>query len=165
VPGKEELNMSSHERGRAKGARALFFILVLLLTEFTAAPRAQAGTPTADPGPRIERGFWQYSLETKTDLVKLVIRDKAGEVGTYKTLFTVTAPDQKQYSAGTNGAGALESAVFFPNDFGAEWRKGVYTWTCTIGGKMIVHGSFQYCTSCQIHLLQTNFSPELYSGR
>jgi len=183
--------MSGDERGRKHGARdehegrgpkgyerrplplktltrvihVLFLILLLLLMDFMAAPRAKAGTMAAGSDSRVERGFWQYNLETKPDLVKFVIRDKAGRVGTYKALFTVTAPDKRQYSSEKNGSGALESAVFFPNDFGAEWTRGVYTWTCTVGGRKIVHGSFEYCTSCQIRLLQTNFSPELYSGR
>ena len=116
--------------------QVLFLILLLLMTGFIAVPYAKGGTAmTAGPDSRVERGFWQYDVETKPDLVKLVIRDKAGEVGTYKALFTVTAPDKKQYSSEKNGSAALESAVLFPNDFGAEWTKGVYTWTCTIGGK------------------------------
>ncbi len=94
-----------------------------------------AWNPDTGPDSRVERGFWQYNVETKPDVVKLVIRDKAGEVGTYKALFTVTAPDKKQYSSERNGSGALESVVFFPNDFGAAWTKGVYTWTCTIRWK------------------------------
>ena len=149
----------------ARVIQALFLGLLLLMTDFTAAPHAKAGTLTAGSGSRAERGFWQYNVEAKPDLVELVIRDKAGEVGAYKALFTVTGPDKKQYSSEKTGSGALESAVFFPKDFGAEWTRGVYTWTCTIGGRKIVHGSFEYCSSCQIRLLQTSFSPELYSGR
>jgi hypothetical protein len=136
------------------------------MTGFIATPYAKAGTPpTTGLGSRVEKGFWQYDVETKSDVVKLVIRDKAGEVGTYKALFTVTAPDKRQYSSEKNGSAALESAAFFPNDFGAEWTKGVYTWTCTIGGTKIVRGSFEYCSSCQIRLLQANFLPVLSSGR
>jgi hypothetical protein len=146
--------------------QALFLILFLLMTGFVAVPHAKAGTPvTAGSDSRVERGFWQYDVETKPDSVKLVIRDKAGEVGTYKALFTVTAPDKKQYSSEKIGSAALESVVFFPNDFGAEWTKGVYTWTCTIGGRKIIHGSFEYCASCQIRLFQTNFSPQPSSSR
>jgi hypothetical protein len=174
-PEEQDEHEGRGHKGHGRGPRrlrtltrvihVLAVILLLLVTDFMAAPRTKAGTQTAWSDSRVERGFWQYNLETKPDLVKLVIRDKAGEVGAYKALFTVIAPDKQQYSSEKNGSGALESAVSFPNDFGAEWTKGVYTWTCIIGGRKIVHGSFEYCTSCQIRLLQTSFSPELYSGR
>ena len=147
-----------------KVAVMLFLLLLLPIMGLIAAPDAKAGTETV-LDPPVERGYWQYSVDTEKDLVKLGIRDKGGQVGAYRAVFVVTGPDKRQYSSAKNGSGAAELAASFPRDFNAEWTRGVYTWNCTIGGRMIVQGSFEYCTSCQIRLLQAGFLPVRSAGR
>ena len=142
----------------------LFALLLLPTLGLIAAPDAKAGAETV-LDPPVERGYWQYSVDTEENLVMLGIRDKGGRVGTYRAVFVVTGPDKRQYSSAKNGSGTAELAASFPHDFGAEWTRGVYTWNCTIGGRTIVQGSFEYCTSCQIRLLQTSFLPVRSAGR
>ena len=140
-------------------AAVILFVLVLLPTlGLIEAPDAKAGADTV-LDPPVERGYWQYSVDTEENVVRLGIRDKGGRVGAYQAMFVVTGPDKRAYSSAKNGSGTAEVTASFPRDFGAEWTRGVYTWNCTIGGRVIVQGSFEYCTSCQIRLLQTNFLP------
>jgi hypothetical protein len=141
--------------------KKLVILLPLLLLLPAVVVWAQNSVPQAPTvlDPRIERGFWQYGVDTERDAVRLAIRDKGGQVGTYSAIFVVTAPDKRQYSFTKDGSGITESVAFFPRDFNAAWRKGVYTWSCTIGGRTMVQGSFEYCTSCQIRLLQAGFVP------
>ncbi len=139
--------------------RAIVLPLLLLFPlAFVSAQGTLAQAPTV-LDPRIERGFWQYGVDTERDSVRLAIRDKGGQVGTYRATFVVTAPDKRHYSVTKDGSGITESDAFFPRDFNAAWVRGVYTWSCTIGGRTIVQGSFEYCTSCQIRLLQAGFVP------
>ncbi len=148
--------------------RNVSVILVLLLLSPTlgliAASDAKAGTATV-LDPPVERGFWQYSVDTGQDSVKLAIRDKEGQVGTYRAVFVVIGPDKRQYSSAKDGSGTAEVAASFPRDFDGAWTRGVYTWDCTIGGRRIVQGSFEYCTSCQIRLLPVSFLPVRSAGR
>ena len=147
-----------------KVAVILFLLPLLPTMGLITAPDAKAGAETVLDSP-VERGYWQYSVDTEEDLVKLAIRDKGGQVGAYRAVFVVTAPDKRQYSSAKDGSRTAELAASFPRDFGAEWTRGVYTWNCTIGGRMIVQGSFEYCTSCQIRLLQASFLPVRSAGR
>ena len=143
----------------------IVFVLVLLPTlGLIAASDAKAGADTV-LDPPVERGYWQYIVDTEENVVKLGIRDKGGRVGAYQAMFVVTGPDNRAYSSAKNGSGTAEVAASFPRDFGAEWTRGVYTWNCMVGGRMILQGSFEYCTSCQIRLLQTNFLPIRSAGR
>jgi hypothetical protein len=128
-----------------------------------AVPDAKAGTETVFSA--VQKGFWQYNVDTEQDTVRLAIRDKRGEVGAYRAVFAVTAPDKRQYSSAKNGSGTAEVAASFPLDFNAEWTRGLYSWACTIGGRTTVHGSFEYCTSCQIRLLQAGFLQLDAAGR
>ncbi len=139
----------------------LAIVLPLLILVPAVVVSAQNSVPQASTvtDPRIERGFWQYGVDTEHDSVRLAIRDKGGQVGTYRATFAVTAPDKKHYSFTKGGSGITESVAFFPRDFNAAWVRGVYTWSCTIGGRTMVQGSFEYCTSCQIRLLQADFVP------
>ena len=141
--------------------KKLAIVLPLLLFLPAGVVSAQNSLPQAYTvrDPRVERGFWQYGVDTEHDSVRLAIRDKGGRVGTYRATFVVTAPDKRHYSFAKDGSGITESVAFFPRDFKAEWIRGVYTWSCTIGGKTMVQGSFEYCTSCQIRLLQAGFVP------
>jgi hypothetical protein len=139
----------------------LFALLLLPGMGLVAAPDAKAGVLDSS----VERGYWQYSTGTEEDVVRLGIRDKGGQVGAYRATFVVIAPDKREYSSAKNGSGTAEVTASFPRDFGAEWIRGVYTWNCTIGGRMILQGSFEYCTSCQIRLFQTGFVPLRSAGR
>jgi len=138
---------------------------LLLLFPPAVVVSAQETVAHAYTDPGIERGFWQYSVDTERDSVRLAIRDKAGQVGTYRATFVVTAPDKKQYNVTKDGSGTAETVTFFPHDSHAEWLRGVYTWSCTIGDRMLVQGSFEYCTSCQIRLHQAGFAPVRSAGR
>ena len=141
--------------------KKLAIVLPLLILLPAVVVSAQDSVPQVSTvlDPRVERGFWQYGVDTERDSVRLAIRDKGGQVGTYRATFVVTAPDKRQYSFAREGSGIAESLAFFPRDFNAEWIRGVYTWNCTIGSRTVVQGSFEYCTSCQIRLLQAGFVP------
>ena len=115
--------------------------------------------------PPVEKGFWQYGVNSGQGSIRLAIRDKLGHVGDYRAVFVVTAPDMRAYNSEKNGSGTSEVSASFPYDFGAAWMKGVYTWTCTISGRTIAQGSFQYCKWCQIRLLGTSFVPMRSAGR
>jgi hypothetical protein len=142
----------------------LCVLLLLLAMGLVAAPDAKAGADTV-LDTSVERGYWQYSVGTEENVVKLGIRDKGGQVGAYRATFVVIGPDKREYSSAKNGAGTAEVTASFPRDFGAEWTRGVYTWNCTIGGRMILQGSFEYCASCQIRLFQAGFVPLRSAGR
>ena len=139
-------------------------LILLLRLGLIAPPDAKAGSDTL-LDPPVERGYWQYSVDTEENLVRLSICDKAGHVGTYLAVFVVTGPDKRQYSSAKHGSGTAEVTASFPRDFGTEWTRGVYTWNCTVGGRMILQGSFEYCSSCQIRLFQTGFLPVRSAGR
>jgi len=139
----------------------LCVLLLVLTLGSIAAQNAKAGADIP-----VERGYWQYSVDTEEDAVRLGIRDKGGRVGTYQAIFVVAGPDKRTYTSAKNGSGSAEVAARFPRDFGAEWTMGVYTWNCTVGGRMILQGSFEYCASCpQIRLLRTGFVPVRSAGR
>ena len=140
--------------------RGIFFLILVLAVM---VPEGLAFSAPADYGTAIDKGYWQYEVETGTDLVRLVIRDKVGQVGTYKALFVVTGPDKQQYRYQKKGSGNSPLVVRFPNDFSATWTKGNYIWTCSIGERELLHGSFEYCKACQIRLLQVNFSPDRFA--
>ena len=147
-----------------KVAFVLIVVLLALAVCFVATPqRKAAAEPFLDPP--IGRGFWQYGVDSGHDAVRLFIRDKMGQVGDYRAVFLVIGPDRREYGSEKNGSGTAEVAASFPNDFGTTWVKGVYRWSCSISGHAIAQGSFQYCTSCQIHLLQAGFSPVRSAGR
>ena len=139
--------------------------LILMLSLLGVALDGTALTAPIGPDTSIDRGYWRYAVETGTDVVRLVIRDQAGQVGVYRAVFVVTAPDKQRYRFEKKGSGNSALAVAFPKDFGARWAKGTYTWTCSVGERQLLHGSFEYCKECQIRLLQANFSPERSSGR
>lgn len=143
---------------------ALFLGFMLLLPGvIPGIPGTAALSAPLDSGTAIDKGYWQYEVETGTDLVRLIIRDKAGQVGTYKAVFVVTGPDKQQYRYEKKGSGNSPLVVRFPNDFSATWTKGTYIWTCSIGERELLHGSFEYCKACQIRLLQANFSPDRFA--
>jgi hypothetical protein len=77
-------------------AAALFLILLLSMLGCTVAFDAGALTAPIGPAPSINRGHWQYAVETRTDVVRLAIRDQAGQIGPYKAIFAITAPDNKR---------------------------------------------------------------------
>ena len=143
--------------------RTVVILCVLLLLPTLGSIAAQNAKAGADIP--VERGYWQYSVDTEEDAVRLGIRDKGGRVGTYQAIFVVAGPDKRTYASARNGSGSAEVAARFPRDFGAEWTMGVYTWNCTVGGRMILQGSFEYCSSCQIRLFQTGFLPVRSAGR
>ncbi len=145
-------------RGSIKKLAIVLPLLLLLPAVVVSAQNSKLQASTV-PDPRIDRGFWQYGVDTERDLVRLAICDKGGQAGAYRATFVVTAPDKRHYSFTTDGSGITETVTFFPRDFNAEWVRGVYTWSCTIGGRTMVQGSFEYCTSCQIRLLQADFVP------
>ena len=134
--------------------------LILMLSVIVIVMESAALPAPLDSGTAIDKAHWQYEVETGTDLVRLVIRDKAGQVGTYKAVFVVTGPDKQQYIYEKKGSGNSPLVVRFPNDFSATWTKGNYIWTCSVGERQLLHGSFEYCKACQIRLLQANFSPD-----
>jgi hypothetical protein len=146
-----------------KKAGTLF--LVLMLSLLGVALNVAALTAPIGLSKSADRASWQYAVETGTDVVRLVIRDQADQVGAYRAVFVITAPDKQQYRFAKKGSGNSALAVAFPNDFGARWTKGTYTWTCSVGERQLLQGSFEYCKECQIRLLQANFSPERSSGR
>ncbi len=140
-------------------------LLVLMLSVPGVALNVAALTPPIGPDASTDRAYWQYTVETGTDVVRLVIRDQTDQVGAYKAVFVITAPDKQQYRFEKKGSGNSALAVAFPKDFGARWTKGTYTWTSSVGERQLLQGSFEYCKECQIRLLHANFSPELSSGR
>jgi hypothetical protein len=144
--------------------KAGMLFLVLMLSILGVALNGEALAPVG-PDASTDRGYWQYEVETGTDVVRLLIRDRAGRVGAYRAVFVITAPDKRRYRFEKRGSGNSALAVAFPKDFSARWTKGTYTWTCSVGERQLLQGSFEYCRECQIRLLQANFSPERSSGR
>jgi len=140
----------------------LLLVMPLICPAGTLVAKA-AGEAVLDPP--VEKGFWQYGVDSGQGTIRLAIRDKLGHVGGYRAVFVVTAPDRRAYNSEKNGSGTSEVSTAFPYDFGATWMKGVYTWTCTISGRTIAQGSFQYCKWCQIRLLDTSFVPMRSAGR
>ena len=145
---------------------AVMLILIFIAPAVCLVATVQ-GRAAAEPAlaPPIERGFWQYGVDSGQGAVRLFIRDKLGQVGDYRAVFVVIAPDRREYCSEKNGSLAAEVAASFPRDFGAAWMQGVYMWKCTISGQTIAQGSFQYCTSCQIRLIQAGFPPVRSAGR
>src|SRR5271157_34413 len=153
---------NGHIIGGIMEKRSVSF-LILMLSVIVIVMESAALSAPLDSGSAIDKGYWQYEVETGTDLVRLIIRDKAGQVGTYKAVFVVTGPDKQQYRYQKKGSGNSPLVVRFPNDFSATWTKGTYIWTCSIGERELLHGSFEYCKACQIRLLQANFSPDRFA--
>ena len=145
---------------------AVMLILMLIAPAVCLVATVQ-GRAAAEPAldPLTEKAFWQYGVDSGQGAVRLFIRDKLGQVGDYRAVFVVMAPDRREYCSEKNGSQAAEVAASFPRDFGAAWMQGVYMWKCTISGHTIAQGSFQYCTSCQIRLLQAGFPPVRSAGR
>ena len=76
-------------------AGTLFLVLILSLPGV--ALNVAALTPPIGPETSIDRAYWGYEVETGTDVVRLVIRDQADQIGAYRAVFVVTAPDKQQY--------------------------------------------------------------------
>ena len=144
--------------------RGIFF-LILMLSVIVIVPEGASFSAPTDSSTAIDKGYWQYEVQTETDLVRLVVRDKAGQVGSYTAVFVVRGPDKQQYRYEKKGSGNSPLVVRFPNDFSAAWTKGTYAWTCSIGERQLLHGSFEYCKACQIRLLQADFSPDRFAKR
>ena len=88
---------------------------------------------------------WQYSVKS---VIRLGVREKYGESKSYNALFTVTAVSGKQYSAQTSSYNDNYGHVDFPQDFGmTEAVEGGYNWTCTVDGKIVASGNFDYIES------------------
>ena len=94
---------------------------------------------------------WQYSQSIS---VRLGIRDKYGDLGSYKALFVVTDPDGERYKAEKDVSGKAWGDVYFPGDFIYEkpgkysWkpygRPGKYSWKCIVGERTVASGRFEY---------------------
>ncbi len=83
---------------------------------------------------------WQGSV---SPCVRLGVRDKFGELGSYTAVFAVTAPDGRVYNATKNVKGNDFGYVLFPEDFGASWsRPGAYSYSCKVNGSVSYQGKF-----------------------
>jgi len=86
-------------------------------------------------------------LQSTSTSIQVGIWDKQGVAKSNKTIFTVTAPDGKQYQA--NKSEPLDNWVYanFPNDFEPyvdTSAYAIYKWTATVDGKTVAGGNFKY---------------------
>lgn len=116
--------------------------LALLLVAWAAGGYAQRSQSDAS---------WQYSQSIS---VRLSVRDKYGDLGSYKALFVVTDPDGERYKAEKDVSGKAWGDVYFPDDFSYEkpgkysWkpsgRPGRYSWKGIVNGRTVASGRFEY---------------------
>jgi hypothetical protein len=116
------------------GCLALFIIAGLLFA--TSAQRRRA-RPAAG---------W---LQSQAAVVQLGVWHKSGPSGPYTALFIVTGPDGKQYkSEQRTKTGDDWVYTLFPNEFDkypeAGGRFTTYSWECTVEGKSVGSGQFQW---------------------
>lgn len=86
---------------------------------------------------------WQTSERPS---VKLSVRDKGGDLGSYTATFVVTEhPSGKKFDKTISVEGDRFGSVTFPEDFADfsnSYRGKTYTWTCSVGGKVVLKGRF-----------------------
>ena len=92
---------------------------------------------------------WQMSASA---VMKLCIRDKFGQEGSYETTFYVTDPNRKTYSAVKRVYGDNWGCVTFPDDFNTFSREGKYSWKAKVKGRAIIGGRFEYNNSAFVNI-------------
>ena len=77
---------------------AVMLILMLIAPAVCLVATVQ-GRAAAEPAlnPPTEKAFWQYGVDSGQGAVRLFIRDKLGQVGDYRAVFVVMAPDRREY--------------------------------------------------------------------
>jgi hypothetical protein len=86
-------------------------------------------------------------LQSTATSIQIGIWDKQDVAKSNDAVFTVTAPDGKQYKA--NKSEPLDNWVYanFPNDFEPYVDTSAfaaYKWTATVDGKTVAGGNFKY---------------------
>ena len=94
---------------------------------------------------------WQSSMSVS---VQIGVRDKYGELESYKARFVVTGPDGEQYKAEKDVSGDEWGFCYFPDDFETYAKPGKYSWECIVGGEVVINGHFEYITSDQAKIMR-----------
>lgn len=83
---------------------------------------------------------WQQS---EANSVQLGIRDKYGDLKSYKALFVVKDASGKEYKAEKDIKDSAWAYVYFPGDFKVYGNTGDYTWEGIVNGKVVASGKFR----------------------
>ena len=94
---------------------------------------------------------WQWS---EAPSVRIGVRDKNDDLHGYEASFVVTAVRTgKQWRQKVKVEGDNFGYLNFPDDFAAfDWATHAtrFSWTCTVGGKVVVRGRFLLATMIEI---------------
>ena len=124
---------------------------VLFVAALAAAGAGEAG------GQQIH---WQWS---ESPSVRVGVRDKNDDLHGYEATFVVTAERtgrrwQKKIRVEGDNFGYLH----FPDDFAAfDWARNAtrFSWTCAVGGKVVVKGRFVLATTGELESEEARPAP------
>jgi len=89
-----------------------------------------------------QESSWQQS---ETINIQLGVRDKNSAFPEYKATFKVTETTTNKSVETTITVQADQwGFVNFPEDFGVDALKGNYDWTCSVAGKIVTYGKFDF---------------------
>ena len=89
-----------------------------------------------------QESSWQQS---ETINIQLGVRDKNSNIAEYKAIFKVTEITTDKIIETTITVKADQwGFANFPEDFGVDALKGDYDWTCTVAGKIVTYGKFNF---------------------
>ena len=89
-----------------------------------------------------QESSWQQS---ETINIQLGVRDKNSNLAEYKATFKVTETTTEKAVETTITVNADQwGFVNFPEDFGVDALKGNYDWTCTVAGRIVTYGKFDF---------------------
>jgi hypothetical protein len=83
---------------------------------------------------------WQSTEEPE---IRLGVRDKYGNLGSYTANFVVEGKKGDRYQLAKKVHGDSFANVEFPQDFDGYAPVGSYTWKCLVNGKVAVSGRFE----------------------
>ncbi|HLJ56848.1 MAG TPA: hypothetical protein VKT77_17545 [Chthonomonadaceae bacterium] len=126
----------------ALAALAIAAAGVLLVTN-RAGARSHAGRLNAGQESQAPTGVsWQLS---EAPQMQMGVRDKFGTLGGYDATFTVTSARGEHTRKTVHVRGDEFKYVLFPENFpNYIEEKGRFSWTCTVRGRVVVHGAFSY---------------------
>ena len=109
---------------------------------------ALAASGAAAPSRQVH---WQWS---ESPSVRIGVRDKNDDLNGYDATFVVTSERTgKRWQQKVRVEGDNFGYLHFPDDFAAfDWATNAprFSWTCTVGGKVVVRGRFVLATTGEL---------------
>ena len=109
---------------------------------------ALAASGAAAPSRQVH---WQWS---ESPSVRIGVRDKNDDLNGYEATFVVTSERTgKRWQQKVRVEGDNFGYLHFPDDFAAfDWATNAprFSWTCTVGGKVVVRGRFVLATTGEL---------------